>query len=152
MHNSAEKRSKVINEDENTSLRLNIWDTAGQEKYKSVTRQYYRDAHGAIIVFDLSNRDSFNEVKNWIKELKAFGSEETVIIILGNKSDLSSQRAVSEDEIKKEDFEILEIKKGDRTRKLRFPLLQVRSSRKRENHSIFQHRRQCALRSSFMKV
>jgi len=98
----AEKRSKVINEDENTSLRLNIWDTAGQEKFKSVTRNYYRDAHGAIIVFDLSSRDTFNEVRNWIKELKTYGSEETVIIILGNKSDLSSQRAVSEDDIKKE--------------------------------------------------
>ena len=98
----AEKRSKVINEDENTSLRLNIWDTAGQEKYKSITRQYYRDADGAIIVFDLTSRKSFDEVKNWIKELKSFGSEETVIIILGNKSDLSNDRAVPEDDIRKE--------------------------------------------------
>ena len=98
----AEKRSKVINEDENTSLRLNIWDTAGQEKFKSITRQYYRDAHGAIIVFDLTNRKSFDEVKNWIKELKSYGSEETVIIILGNKSDLSNERAVPEDDIRKE--------------------------------------------------
>ena len=88
----AEKRSKVINEDENTSLRLNIWDTAGQEKFKSITRQYYRDAH----------RKSFDEVKNWIKELKSYGSEETVIIILGNKSDLSNERAVPEDDIRKE--------------------------------------------------
>ena len=98
----AEKRSKVINEDENTSLRLNIWDTAGQEKFKSITRQYYRDAHGAIIVFDLTSRKSFDEVKNWIKELKSYGSEETVIIILGNKSDLSNERAVPEDDIRKE--------------------------------------------------
>jgi small GTP-binding protein len=98
----AEKRSKVINEDENTSLRLNIWDTAGQEKFKSITRQYYRDAHGAIIVFDLTSRKSFDEVKNWIKELKSYGSEEAVIIILGNKSDLSNERAVPEDDIRKE--------------------------------------------------
>ena len=52
----AEKKMKIINEDENTSLRLNIWDTMGQEKYKSVTRQYYHDSDGAIIVFDLTKR------------------------------------------------------------------------------------------------
>ena len=96
----AANRLKVIKEDENTSLKLSIWDTAGQEKFLSMTRQYYRDAHGAIIVFDLTNRKTFDEINNWIEELQKHGSEDTVIIILGNKSDLTSERAISEDDIK----------------------------------------------------
>ena len=99
---SAEKRLKVINEDDNTSLRLNIWDTAGQEKYRAVTRQFYRDSDGAIIVFDLTKKNTFNGVQNWIKELKTHGSEDTEIIILGNKSDLPNEREISEEDIKNE--------------------------------------------------
>lgn len=99
---AAEKRLKIINEDDNTSLRMNIWDTAGQEKFRAVTRQFYRDSHGAIIVFDLTKRNTFNGVQNWIKELKTHGNEETEIIILGNKSDLSNEREISEEDIKSE--------------------------------------------------
>ena len=97
-----EKRVKIINEDDKTSLRLNIWDTAGQEKFRSITRQFYRDCHGAFIVFDLSKKSSFNEVKSWINELKTHGNDDTVIIILGNKSDLTTEREISEEDIKNE--------------------------------------------------
>ena len=95
-----EKRVKIINEDDKTSLRLNIWDTAGQERYRSITRQFYRDCQGAFIVFDLSKKSSFNEVKNWINELKTHGNDDTVLIILGNKSDLTTEREISEEDIK----------------------------------------------------
>ena len=97
-----EKRVKIINEDDKTSLRLNIWDTAGQEKFRSITRQFYRDCHGAFIVFDLTKKSSFNEVRNWIDELKTHGNDDTVIIILGNKSDLTAEREISEEDIKNE--------------------------------------------------
>ena len=108
----AEKKMKIINEDENTSLRLNIWDTMGQEKYKSLTRQYYRDSDGAIIVFDLTKRETFDNVKNWINELRSYGSEDTNIIILGNKSDEKNKREISEEEIKQQlnnDYFYLEV-------------------------------------------
>ena len=95
-----EKRMKIINEDDKTSVRLNIWDTAGQEKFRSITRQFYRDCHGAFIVFDLTKKSSFNELKNWMDELKTHGNDDTVIIILANKSDLTTEREISEEEIK----------------------------------------------------
>ena len=95
-----EKTVKVLNEDENTSIRLNIWDTVGQEKYKALTRQYYHDSDGAFIVFDLTSRESFDNIKNWINDLKSYGSEDTNIIILGNKSDEKNKREISEEEIK----------------------------------------------------
>ena len=98
----AEKRTKILKQDENTSFRLYIWDTAGQEKFKSVTRQYYRNCNGAIIVFDLTNKKTFDELNKWINELKTHGREDTVIIILGNKSDLSDERAISEKDIREE--------------------------------------------------
>ena len=96
----AELNSKVINEDNDTSIRLKIWDTIGQEKYRSITRQYYRDALGAIVVFDLTDKKSFDDVKEWMSDLKNNGEEDTVIIILGNKSDLSAERLVTQEEIK----------------------------------------------------
>ena len=95
-----EKRMKIINEDDKTSVRLNIWDTAGQEKFRSITRQFYRGCHGAFIVFDLTKKSSFNELKNWMDELKTHGNDDTVIIILANKSDLTTEREISEEEIK----------------------------------------------------
>ena len=96
----AEQSTKIINEDDDTSLKLIIWDTVGQEKFRSITRQYYRDALGAIIVFDLTDKKSFDDVNSWLKDLNTHGSKDTVIIILGNKSDLSGQRVVTQEEIK----------------------------------------------------
>lgn len=96
----AEQSTKIINEDDDTSLKLIIWDTVGQEKFRSITRQYYRDALGAIIVFDLTDKKSFDDVNTWLKDLNTHGSKDTVIIILGNKSDLSGQRVVTQEEIK----------------------------------------------------
>ena len=96
----AEQQSKVIKEDENTSIKLNIWDTVGQEKFRAVTRQYYRDCHGAIIVFDLTKRSSFEQMKIWLEDIKNYGNNDTVIIIMGNKSDLTGEREISSNEIK----------------------------------------------------
>ena len=55
----AEQKTKIINEDSNTLVRMNIWDTAGQEKFRSLTRQFYRDCQGAIIVFDITKKKNF---------------------------------------------------------------------------------------------
>ena len=96
----AEQQSKVIKEDENTSIKLNIWDTVGQEKFRAVTRQYYRDCHGAIIVFDLTKKKSFEQMTEWLNDIKNYGNSDTVIIIMGNKSDLTGEREVFPNEIK----------------------------------------------------
>ena len=93
-----ETKSKVIDIDLNTSVKMNIWDTVGQEKYRNLTRQFFRNCQGAIIVFDLTRKDSFDGVQKWIDELEEFGSN-IPILIVGNKSDLIKEREVNEDVI-----------------------------------------------------
>ena len=97
---SLENKFKVIDVGHNQYVKLNIWDTAGQEKYKSFTRSYYTDSQGVIIVFDLSNHDTFEGLEYWIKELKDYAPQNIEILIVGNKSDLLNERSVNEEEIK----------------------------------------------------
>jgi len=73
-------------------VKLQIWDTAGQESFKSITRSYYRGAHGALLVYDITRRDSFNSLKGWLAEVRE-NSKEMVIMLIGNKSDLENLRS-----------------------------------------------------------
>jgi Ras-related protein Rab-1A len=82
-------------------IKMQIWDTAGQEKFRSIiTSSYYRGSHGVLMVFDITNRASFEGLDKWFEQIKTYGSPDTTILIVGNKTDLNSQRAVSEQEIK----------------------------------------------------
>lgn len=67
---------------------LNIWDTAGQEKFRTITSSYYRGAEGVIIVFDLARQDTFDHVTKWHEQIVRYASDEVPIIVVGNKSDL----------------------------------------------------------------
>ena len=96
----AEQQTKILKGDDNDLIKLNIWDTVGQEKFRSLTRQYYNDCQGAIIVFDLTKKKTFDYIFTWIEEIKNYGNEDTIIIILGNKSDLTEEREISLNEIK----------------------------------------------------
>lgn len=96
-----ERKTKVIDVDLNNTVNMNIWDTVGQEKFRTLTRQYYHDCHGAVIVFDLTKRETFEYLPKWIKELKDNGPDKIAILILGNKSDLTDERVVSPEEITK---------------------------------------------------
>ncbi len=93
----AEYNYKSIYPNLNTKIQLNIWDTAGSEKYKTITRQYYRDTNGIILVFDVSDRNSFNNLNNWISDIKENTMNECQVIIVGNKNDIKD-RNVSIDE------------------------------------------------------
>lgn len=77
-----------------TTIKFEIWDTAGQERYKSLAPMYYRNANCAIVVYDITQAESLDKAKAWVKELKRQASENIVIALAGNKCDLSSQRAV----------------------------------------------------------
>mmetsp|Transcript_7230 Transcript_7230/g.14262 ORF Transcript_7230/g.14262 Transcript_7230/m.14262 type:complete len:195 (+) Transcript_7230:999-1583(+) len=80
-------------------VKFEIWDTAGQERYRSLAPMYYRGAAAAIVVFDLSNKDSYNGAKSWVKELLRRGDPNVVIALAGNKADLPpSQRKVETEE------------------------------------------------------
>ncbi|MCL4167781.1 UNVERIFIED_CONTAM: hypothetical protein GTU68_039733 [Idotea baltica] len=72
-----------------------IWDTAGQEKYNAVAPVYYRDAMGAIIVYEIISTESFEKVKKWVKELREHANNKDLVIFLaGNKADMENQRRV----------------------------------------------------------
>ena len=88
-------KSIIIN---GQTVKLQLWDTAGQEKYKSMVSSYYRGANVALIVFDLTNRKSFDNLPLWIENFYKNGPEQKNIILIGNKNDLADQRQVSQEE------------------------------------------------------
>jgi len=79
-------------------VKMNIWDTAGQEQFRSVTPLYYRGAQGAILVYDVSNRGTFEALPRWLEELENHAPPEAVKIVVGNKLDKESSRQVPTDE------------------------------------------------------
>ena len=89
--------SKIIQYDEDTTLRLVLFDTVGQEKLVTLRKRYYTGAHGAVIVYDITRRESYDHIKNWIDEVEE-KCPNIPIIIVGNKTDLEEERAVSHEE------------------------------------------------------
>lgn len=73
----------------NSCVKLHIWDTAGSESFRSLTKGYYRGSSGALVVYDVTNRQSFTDVTNWVDELHQAVSTQTVLCLVGNKADLS---------------------------------------------------------------
>lgn len=86
--------SKIVNVG-GKSVKLQIWDTAGQERFRSVTRSYYRGAAGALLVYDVTNRDSFNALANWLTDARTLASPNILILLIGNKKDLEAERDVT---------------------------------------------------------
>ena len=82
------------------SIKLNIWDTAGQERFKTITSAYYKGAHGIILVYDITDRDSFNNIGNWIAEVRKHAGPNVVKLLVGNKCDLEAERKVPTKEAK----------------------------------------------------
>ena len=79
---------------------IDLWDTAGQERYRTITNAYYRGADGIIVVFDLTSRESFLNLTDWLDEVKKSAPEDTLIIAFANKWDMYDERQVSEEEVK----------------------------------------------------
>jgi Ras-related protein Rab-2A len=80
------------------NIKLQIWDTAGQESFRSITRSYYRGAAGALLVYDITRRETFNHLTRWLEEARQNANSNMVIMLIGNKSDLDHRRAVSTEE------------------------------------------------------
>jgi Ras-related protein Rab-2A len=89
--------AKTIELKDQTRVKLQIWDTAGQESFKSITRNYYRSAAVALIVYDVTSRLSFEKIEEWLNECKSNGNKELSLVLVGNKNDLSD-REVSYEE------------------------------------------------------
>ena len=90
--------SKNFIMDGNDIVKAQIWDTAGQERYRSVTKAYYKGAKGALLVYDISRKSTFENIDNWLLDLKTNGDKDILIILIGNKSDLIDKREVSTEE------------------------------------------------------
>jgi Ras-related protein Rab-14 len=82
-------------------IKLQIWDTAGQERFRAVTRSYYRGAAGALMVYDITRRATYNHLSGWLTDARSLTNPNTVIFLIGNKGDLDGQREVTYDEAKR---------------------------------------------------
>uniref|UniRef100_A0A6J0URH5 Ras-related protein Rab-39B n=1 Tax=Pogona vitticeps TaxID=103695 RepID=A0A6J0URH5_9SAUR len=86
----------------NLRIKLQFWDTAGQERFRSVTRSYYRNSAGGVLVFDLTNRASFENIKNWHQDvIDTVKPQPVVFLLIGHKSDLEAERKVGQKEAEK---------------------------------------------------
>ncbi|PNF23386.1 hypothetical protein B7P43_G12942 [Cryptotermes secundus] len=83
---------------EDTRVKLQVWDTAGQERFRSMAPMYYRNANAALIVFDITQYETFDAMKTWVKELQRNVLEPMVLSVVGNKTDLESRRQVTREE------------------------------------------------------
>lgn len=91
----SEFKVKIINLNNSQQAKLNIWDTCGDEKFRAITRQYYNDAHGILLIYDISNRDTFDDIEKWVEDIKNSAPADCVIFLIGNKSDLIDKRQVT---------------------------------------------------------
>ncbi|XP_037906995.1 ras-related protein Rab-37-like isoform X2 [Hermetia illucens] len=90
-------KNKIVMVD-HTRVKLQIWDTAGQERFRSVTHAYYRDAHALLLLYDVTNKVSFDNIRAWLVEIREYAQEDVVIMLLGNKADCGYERQVRKEE------------------------------------------------------
>ena len=79
-------------------MKLQIWDTAGQERFRSIQASYYKGANGILVVYDITNRKSFENLNSWLIEIEKNGNKNVYKLLIGNKSDLEDERKVSKEE------------------------------------------------------
>lgn len=82
----------------NKKIRLQIWDTAGQERYRNIAKNYFQSGDGFVIVYDISNRESFEKLDYWIEQIKTNAQENIKLILFGNKCDITDDREVSKED------------------------------------------------------
>ena len=76
-------------------IKMQIWDTAGQERFKNIIASYYRGAHGILLIYDVTDKDSFKNLSNWLIEIEKNASKNVLKVLIGNKTDLEDKRAVT---------------------------------------------------------
>jgi Ras-related protein Rab-1A len=86
-------RLKMVSVNESV-IKLQIWDTAGQDRFRAITKNYYKGAHGIILLYDVTNTQSFNNIKNWISQIKENTTEKVKICLVGNKCDMDGNRKI----------------------------------------------------------
>ncbi|CAH3193740.1 unnamed protein product [Porites evermanni] len=90
-------KNKVVDVD-GTRVKLQIWDTAGQERFRSITHAYYRDSQALLLLYDVTSETSFENIRAWLSEIYEYASSDVIIMLLGNKADLTNQRVISREQ------------------------------------------------------
>ena len=94
-------RVKAINLDNNRKVKIQIWDTAGEDRFRSITRNYYKGAKGILLIFDVTDKESFAHIKDWVERIHDESPEGITICLIGNKIDRNEDRVISNEEGKK---------------------------------------------------
>ena len=90
--------TKMITNEEGEVIKVMIWDTVGQERYRAIGHSYYRGAHCALLVYDITNRESFESIRSWLAELQSMADENIVLMLVGNMKENEEMRKVSTEE------------------------------------------------------
>lgn len=90
--------AKTIAISEDTNVKIQIWDTAGQESFRSITRSYYRGSICALLVYDITRRSTFDNLTKWLDDIRDNAYSKMIIVLIGNKDDLKLEREVSTEE------------------------------------------------------
>ena len=101
-------RLKTMTLNSGKQVKVQIWDTAGQDRFRAITKNYYKGAHGIILIYDVTNQQTFENVTNWINQIKEEASEKVTIFLVGNKIDDEKNRKVETEEGEKlaKDFQL----------------------------------------------
>ena len=93
-----DNKFKDVELEDGKKVKIQIWDTAGQDRFRSITRNYYKGANGIVLIFDVTNKKSYENVKNWVKQIKEEVSSRVTIILVANKIDDVNHRIVTKEE------------------------------------------------------
>ena len=94
-------RLKNVEREDGSKIKLHLWDTCGQERFKSIPKMFVKGAHAIILMFSLTDKNSFNSIRDWIKKIKEDANERILIILVGNKNDLGLERQINKEEAEK---------------------------------------------------
>ena len=100
---------KTVQLEDGKMVKIQIWDTAGQDRFRSITKNYYKGAHGIVLIYDVTNKKSFENVTNWINQIREEVSDKVTIVLVGNKIDEEEKRVVTTEQGKKmaDDFKLM---------------------------------------------
>ena len=88
---------KSVKLDNGKTIKVQLWDTAGQDKYRTIAKNYFKGSHGILLLYDITKTNSFENIREWIRDIKEEVSEKAIIFLIGNKIDLGEQRKISKE-------------------------------------------------------
>ena len=88
---------KNVKLDSGKTIKVQLWDTAGQDKYRTIAKNYFKGSHGILLLYDITKQSSFNNIREWIQDIREEVSQKAIIFLIGNKIDLADQRKISKE-------------------------------------------------------